>query len=40
MPQQWQTPMGFGRTPRTILTEFARIHAADIARLNGTTLSA
>jgi len=39
-PQQWQSKSGFGRTPRTIRTEFARVHAADTARLNGTTLIA
>jgi len=28
--QQWQSRAGLGDSPRTILTEFARIHAADI----------
>jgi transposase len=28
--QQWQSRAGLGHAPRTILTEFARIHAADI----------
>ena len=28
--QQWQSRAGLGDSPRTILTEFSRIHAADI----------
>ena len=28
--QQWQSRAGLGHAPRTILTEFSRIHAADI----------
>ena len=28
--QQWQSRAGLGHSPRTILTELARIHAADI----------
>ena len=28
--QQWQSKAGLGHAPRTILTEFSRIHAADI----------
>jgi transposase len=28
--QQWQSRAGLGHSPRTILTEFSRIHAADI----------
>ena len=28
--QQWQSRAGLGNSPRTILTEFSRIHAADI----------
>jgi transposase len=28
--QQWQSRAGLGDSPRTLLTEFARIHAADI----------
>ena len=28
--QQWQSRAGRGDSPRTILTEFSRIHAADI----------
>ena len=28
--QQWQSRAGLGHTPRTILEEFSRIHAADI----------
>ena len=28
--QQWQSRAGLGQAPRTILTEFSRIHAADI----------
>ncbi|MBK8338049.1 MAG: hypothetical protein IPL03_16440 [Sterolibacteriaceae bacterium] len=28
--QQWQSRAGLGHCPRTILTELARIHAADI----------
>lgn len=30
MLQQWQARAGLGHAPRTILTEFSRIHAADI----------
>ena len=28
--QQWQSRAGLGDSPRTILTEFSRIHAADV----------
>lgn len=28
--QQWQSRAGLGHSPRTILEEFSRIHAADI----------
>ena len=28
--QQWQSRAGLGDSPRTVLTEFSRIHAADI----------
>jgi hypothetical protein len=28
--QQWQSRAGLGHSPRTILTEFSRIHSADI----------
>jgi transposase len=28
--QQWQSRAGLGHSPRTILTEFSRIHAADV----------
>jgi hypothetical protein len=28
--QQWQSGAGLGHSPRTILSEFSRIHAADI----------
>jgi hypothetical protein len=28
--QQWQSRAGLGHVPRTLLTEFSRIHAADI----------
>src|SRR6202049_389713 len=28
--QQWQSRAGLGDSPRTILTEFSRIHAADM----------
>ena len=28
--QQWQSRAGLGQSPRTVLTEFSRIHAADI----------
>jgi len=28
--QQWQARAGLSDSPRTILTEFSRIHAADI----------
>ena len=28
--QQWQSKAGLGHAPRTVLTEFSRIHAADI----------
>ena len=30
MLQQWQSRAGLGHAPRTLLTEFSRIHAADI----------
>jgi hypothetical protein len=29
--QQWQLRAGIGHAPRTVLTEFSRTHAADIA---------
>jgi len=28
--QQWQSRAGLGHSPRTVLTEFSRIHAADV----------
>ena len=28
--RQWQSRAGLGHSPRTILTEFSRIHAADV----------